>query len=167
MVVQREFRGGTGRAPFCGTKLKMDAAQTSVPLGVGVLFAGAYDITFVTKVPTQNADFDICRLRLHANGYSDSICGGCAAAEDAMEFVTEIAPSDLAGIRLLGESGQFAIYATGRERYLLVQRHTALPWTGLVLSGDAIFRFSELLGAAGRDLYHEVAVALSPLKRTG
>jgi hypothetical protein len=82
-----------------------------------------------------------------------------------MEFVTDIAPSDLVGIRLLAESNQFAIYATGLERYLLVQRHASLPWTGLMLSGDAIFRFSELLGAAGRDLYHEVAGALSPTKR--
>lgn len=82
-----------------------------------------------------------------------------------MEFVTDVAPSDLVGIRLLAESNSFAIYATGLERYLIVQRHATMPWTGIMLSGDAIFRFSELLGAAGRDLYHEVAGALSPMKR--
>ena len=82
-----------------------------------------------------------------------------------MEFVNEIAPGDLVGIRLLAESNQFAIYATGLERYLIVQRHATMPWTGLMLSGDAIFRFSELLGAAGRDLYHDVAGQLSPVHR--
>jgi len=82
-----------------------------------------------------------------------------------MEFVSEIAPGDLVGIRLLAESNQFAVYATGLERYLIVQRHATLPWTGLLLSGDAIFRLSELLGAAGRDLYHEVAGQLSPVNR--
>lgn len=81
-----------------------------------------------------------------------------------MEFVSEISQRDLVGIRLLAESNQFAIYATGLERYLIVQRHATLPWTGLMLSGDAIFRFSELLGAAGRDLYHDVAAQLSPSK---
>ncbi len=82
-----------------------------------------------------------------------------------MEFVTDVAPGDLVGVRLLAESKSFAIYATGLERYLIVQRHATMPWTGIMLSGDAIFRFSELLGAAGRDLYHEVAGALSPSKR--
>ena len=82
-----------------------------------------------------------------------------------MEFVNEIAPGDLVGIRLLAESNQFAIYATGLERYLVVQRHGTMPWSGLLLSGDAIFRFSELLGAAGRDLYHDVAGQLSPVNR--
>ena len=82
-----------------------------------------------------------------------------------MEFVSDIAPGDLGGIRLLAESNQLAIYATGLERYLIVQRHATLPWTGLLLSGDAIFRFSELLGAAGRDLYHDVAGQLSPVNR--
>ena len=48
-----------------------------------------------------------------------------------MEFVSEISQSDLVGIRLLAESNQFAIYATGLERYLIVQRHATLPWTGL------------------------------------
>jgi hypothetical protein len=82
-----------------------------------------------------------------------------------MEFVNEVAPGDLVGIRLVAESNQFAIYATGLERYLIVQRHATMPWTGLMLSGDAIFRFSELLGAAGRDLYHDVAGQLSPVNR--
>jgi hypothetical protein len=84
-----------------------------------------------------------------------------------MEFVTEVAPSDLTGYRLLAESNQLSIYATGLERYLIVQRHSTLPWVGLQLSGDAIFRISELLGAAGRDLYHEVAGQLSPVHRGG
>lgn len=69
------------------------------------------------------------------------------------------------GIKLVAESSQFAIYATGLERYLLVQRHDSLPWTGILLSGDGLFRISGLLGEATRDLYREVAGKLSPTNR--
>ena len=84
---------------------------------------------------------------------------------DHMDFVSTIAPTDLFGIKLVAESNQFAIYATGLETYLLVQRHDSLPWTGIVLSGDGLFRISGLLGEATRDLYREVAGKLSPTNR--
>jgi hypothetical protein len=82
-----------------------------------------------------------------------------------MDFVSSISSEDLVGIKLIAESNQFAIYATGLERYLLVQRHEAMPWTGILFSGDALFRISGLLGEATRDLYHDVAGQLSPSNR--
>lgn len=82
-----------------------------------------------------------------------------------MDFVHAIAPTDLVGIKLIAESNQFAIYATGLETYLLVQRHESMPWTGILFSGDGLFRISGLLGEATRDLYHDVAGRLSPANR--
>lgn len=82
-----------------------------------------------------------------------------------MDFVTAISPADLVGIKLVAESNQFAIYATGCETYLLVQRHESMPWTGIQLSGDGVFRISGLLSEATRDLYREVAGQLSPTNR--
>jgi hypothetical protein len=82
-----------------------------------------------------------------------------------MDFVSTISSDDLVGIKLIAESNQFAIYATGLERYLLVQRHEAMPWTGILFSGDALFRISGLLVEATRDLYHDVAGQLSPSSR--
>lgn len=79
-----------------------------------------------------------------------------------MDFVSDISPSDLVGIKLVGESNQFAIYATGLETYLLIQRHESMPWTGILLSGDGLFRISGLLGEATRDLYRDLACKLSP-----
>jgi hypothetical protein len=82
-----------------------------------------------------------------------------------MDFVSTISSEDLVGIKLIAESNQFAIYATGLERYLLVQRHDAMPWTGILFSGDALFRISGLLSEATRDLYRDVAGKLSPSNR--
>jgi hypothetical protein len=82
-----------------------------------------------------------------------------------MEFVTTIAPADLVGIKLVSESNQFAVYATGCDTYLLVQRHAGMPWTGMLLSGDGLFRVSCLLSEATRDLYRQVAAQLSPANR--
>lgn len=82
-----------------------------------------------------------------------------------MDFITDIAPADLIGIKLLGESGQFAIYGCGQERYLLVQRHAGTPWTGLLFSGDGVFRLGGLLAEAMRDSYREMAAQLSPLNQ--
>ena len=82
-----------------------------------------------------------------------------------MEFVTTIAPADLVGIKLVSESNQFAVYATGCDTYLLVQRHAGLPWTGMLLSGDGLFRVSGLLSEATRDLYRQVAAQRSPVNR--
>ncbi len=82
-----------------------------------------------------------------------------------MDFVTTIAPADLVGIKLVAESNQFAVYATGCDTYLLVQRHAGRPWTGMLLSGDGLFRVSCLLSEATRDLYRQVAAQLSPANR--
>ena len=79
-----------------------------------------------------------------------------------MDFVNEISSADLVGIKLVAESNQFAIYATGLETYLLIQRHESMPWTGILLSGDGLFRISGLLGEATRDLYRDLAGKLSP-----
>jgi hypothetical protein len=79
-----------------------------------------------------------------------------------MDFVNDISPGDLVGIKLVAESNQFAIYATGLETYLLIQRHEGMPWTGILLSGDGLFRISGLLGEATRDLYRDLAGKLSP-----
>ncbi|MEA2666851.1 MAG: hypothetical protein QOI11_3795 [Candidatus Eremiobacteraeota bacterium] len=82
-----------------------------------------------------------------------------------MDFVTTIDPADLVGIKLVAESNQFAVYATGCDTYLLVQRHAGMPWTGMLLSGDGLFRVSVLLSEATRDLYRQVAAQLSPTNR--
>lgn len=79
-----------------------------------------------------------------------------------MDFVNEISPADVAGLKLIAESNQFAVYATGGDMYLLLQRHASRPWTGLHLSGDGLFRVSGLLVDATRDLYRNVAGRLSP-----
>ena len=79
-----------------------------------------------------------------------------------MDFVTDISPDDLVGIKLVADSNQFAIYATGLETYLLIQRHESMPWTGILFSGDGLFRISGLLGEATRDLYRDLAGKLSP-----
>src|SRR5471032_1290873 len=84
---------------------------------------------------------------------------------NVMDFVNEISSADLVGIKLVAESNQFAIYATGLETYLLVQRHESRPWTGILFSGDGLFRISGLLGEATRDLYRDLAGTLSPANR--
>ena len=82
-----------------------------------------------------------------------------------MDLITDISETDLVGIKPVAESGQFAIYACGGENYLLVQRHESCAWTGVRISGDAVFRVGMLLAEAGRDLYHDVAHRLSPESR--
>jgi hypothetical protein len=82
-----------------------------------------------------------------------------------MDLITDIHESDLVGIKLIAESSQFAIYATGVETYLLVQRHAGMPWTGVRVSGDAVFRVTSLLTEATRDLYRDLATHLSPINR--
>ncbi len=82
-----------------------------------------------------------------------------------MDFVTTIDPADLVGIKLVAESNQFAVYATSCDTYLLVQRHAGMPWTGMLLSGDGLFRVSGLLSEATRDLYRQMAAQRSPANR--
>ncbi len=82
-----------------------------------------------------------------------------------MDFVSDIDPADVAKMASVAESDQFAIYACGNDTYLLVQRHSGRPWTGLRLSGDGIFRVGSLMVDAMRHLYRDVARDLSPDRR--
>jgi hypothetical protein len=91
--------------------------------------------------------------------------GGILCEESGVDLITDIAPNDLIGIKLIAESNRFAIYGCGGDAYLLVQRHAGQPWTGLMVSGDGVFRMSALFAEAARDLYREVATRLSPAER--
>jgi hypothetical protein len=82
-----------------------------------------------------------------------------------MDFIEQIDPSTVKGLEQIAESDLFAVYATGAQTYLLVQRHQGTPWTALRLSGDGLFRISSLLSDAMRHLYREVASRLSPNNR--
>jgi hypothetical protein len=82
-----------------------------------------------------------------------------------VDFVTTIGESEVAAMNFVAESGQFAIYAAGDDTFVLVQRHAGMPWTGLRLSGDGLFRISGLLSDATRVLYRELASKLSPTNR--
>jgi hypothetical protein len=82
-----------------------------------------------------------------------------------VDFVTTIGESEVAAMKFVAESGQFAIYAAGDDTFVLVQRHAGMPWTGLRLSGDGLFRISGLLSDATRVLYRELASKLSPTNR--
>jgi len=79
-----------------------------------------------------------------------------------MKLWTDIETDVLAGSKCLAESDEFAVYDVGHDTYALVLRHSGMPWQGVTLSGDAIFRVSELLIKAGRSLYRDVASRLSP-----
>lgn len=82
-----------------------------------------------------------------------------------MDFIEEIDRPAVDRLTPLGESDQFALYAVGEETYLLVQRHAGIPWTGLRLSGDALFRVGSLMVDAMRHVYRDVASQLSPGKK--
>jgi len=79
-----------------------------------------------------------------------------------MDFIEGIDPSTVKDLEKLGESNLFVIYAAGDQTYLLVQRHSGIPWTGLRFSGDGVFRIASLLGDAMRHLYRDLASHLSP-----
>ena len=74
-----------------------------------------------------------------------------------MKLWTDIEKDVLAGSTCLAESDEFAVYALGSDTYALVLRHRGMPWQGVTLSGDAVFRVSELLSKACRALYRDVA----------
>ncbi|HEY6327077.1 MAG TPA: hypothetical protein VIW73_11260 [Candidatus Cybelea sp.] len=63
--------------------------------------------------------------------------------------------------RLIAESSEFAIYDIGNDTYALVHRHEAVEWQGITISGDGLFRVTELLSRATRSLYRDVAAELS------
>jgi hypothetical protein len=79
-----------------------------------------------------------------------------------MELMQTVDQADLATKTPVAESDQFAVYALGRDTYLLVQRHGGTPWNGIRLSGDGLFRVGGLLVNAMRDLYRDVSSDLSP-----
>jgi hypothetical protein len=81
-----------------------------------------------------------------------------------VDFIDRVDRSVLEGNPPIAESDQFAIYALGDEAYLLVQRHAAMPWTGLRVSGDGLFRVAALFADATRHLYRDVASQLSPVR---
>ena len=74
-----------------------------------------------------------------------------------MEVLTSVNREQLAAEQCLAESGEFAIYARERDTYLLVQRHAGTAWSGISISGDAVFRIGGLLVDAMRHLYRDVA----------
>jgi hypothetical protein len=80
-----------------------------------------------------------------------------------MNVIDRIDPAEFVGRVPIAESDQFAIYAVGDDTYVLVQRHAALPWTGVSLSGDGVYRVGSLLVNAMRHLYRDVASNLSPI----
>jgi hypothetical protein len=78
-----------------------------------------------------------------------------------MKLVDSIDRSMLEKSRLVAESSEFAIFDVGNDTYALVHRHEAVAWQGIMISGDGLFRVSELLARATRSLYRDVAAELS------
>jgi hypothetical protein len=78
--------------------------------------------------------------------------GGCN-----VDVVPQVDRASLAGLEFIGESDQFVIYAEGRDTYFLVQRHEGTPWTGVRISGDALFRVGSLITDGMRHLYRDLA----------
>jgi hypothetical protein len=78
-----------------------------------------------------------------------------------MKLVDRVDRKALESARLLAESNEFAIYDIGSDTYALVHRHEAVDWQAITISGDGLFRASELLARATRALYRDVAGDLS------
>ncbi|HXW52082.1 MAG TPA: hypothetical protein VEJ41_08840 [Candidatus Acidoferrales bacterium] len=79
-----------------------------------------------------------------------------------MKLWTDIEIDVLAGSTCLAESDEFAVYSLSNDTYALVLRHRGMPWQGITLSGDGVFRVAALLATASRALYRDVASRLSP-----
>ena len=84
-----------------------------------------------------------------------------------MKLVESIDRASLESARLVAESNEFAIYDVGNDSYTLVHRHAGVDWQGLTLSGDGLFRVSELVATATRSLYRDVAGEYSRAKNRG
>ncbi|MDQ2680223.1 MAG: hypothetical protein M3Y21_04255 [Candidatus Eremiobacteraeota bacterium] len=82
-----------------------------------------------------------------------------------MKLVETIDPETLMPEQLIAESNEFAIYDVGNDTYTLVHRHKAVAWQAITISGDGLFRVSELLIGATRALYRDVACDLSRQRR--
>lgn len=78
-----------------------------------------------------------------------------------MKLVESVDRETLRSDSLVAESNEFAIYDTGNDTYVLVHRHEGVKWQGIAISGDGLFRVSELLATATRRLYRDVASELS------
>lgn len=78
-----------------------------------------------------------------------------------MKLVARFDPDHLGKGRLVAESSEFAIFDVGNDTYALVHRHEAVDWQGITISGDGLFRVTELLARATRSLYRDVASDLS------
>jgi hypothetical protein len=81
-----------------------------------------------------------------------------------MKLVESIDTESLRNARLVAESSEFAIFDMGSDTYALVHRHEAVNWQGITISGDGLFRVSELLARATRSLYRDVASELSRVR---
>ena len=78
-----------------------------------------------------------------------------------MELLPNIERERFEGATCLAQSNEFAVYALENDTYALVHRHQGVPWQGVTLSGDGLFRVTELLATAARTLYRDVAAQLS------
>jgi hypothetical protein len=82
-----------------------------------------------------------------------------------MKLIAAIDEADLENARLIAESNEFAVFDIGNDTYALVHRHESVEWQAIAISGDGIFRVSELLVRASRELYRDVAADFSLRKR--
>ena len=78
-----------------------------------------------------------------------------------MKLVESVDRETLSSDSLVAESNEFAIYDTGNDTYVLVHRHEGVKWQGIAISGDGLFRVTDLLAIATRRLYRDVASELS------
>lgn len=78
-----------------------------------------------------------------------------------MELLPNVGRERFDEATCLAESSEFAVYALENDTYALVHRHQGVPWQGVTLSGDGLFRVTELLATAARTLYRDVASELS------
>ncbi len=78
-----------------------------------------------------------------------------------MKLVSNIDSTLLKDAQLVAESSEFAIYAIGNDTYALVHRHQSVDWQAITISGDGLFRVTEMLTKATRSLYRDVAGDLS------
>lgn len=89
-----------------------------------------------------------------------ALCAGIVH-NGRMELHTTVDRAALGDAACLAESGEFALYALGRDSYLLVQRHEGTPWSGVTVSGDGVFRIGGLFVDAMRHLYRDMALDVS------
>ncbi len=78
-----------------------------------------------------------------------------------MKLVATIDREALKDATLVADSNEFAIYDVGHGTFTLVHRHEATQWQAMTISGDGLFRITELLAKATRCMYRNVAGDLS------